>query len=521
MKLLFSIILLSVILQAQDKLETSKTSCIQQSLYPNKTLDEQKKILIEKAKQESLEELYGTLISSSTDIENGKMTSDKIRSRAVGTVRVDGNPLFHNGENFGEICTDLKVYITKKDLEKYRPKEVILHHYCFNDPSVSMKDIKKEAKYGAYKEILSQYKPSMKISKQQAEQFIHSFSISNDKFDFDTASYCFDAVGTILPYELELINEKTTVYSDNSIGVEKINYKTSLLDGTGELFNPYILNITNQTIKKEVKSNIIYFSLTLKEATRIRYETLGESVKKFYLYDENEKLLDEDYDYFNLILEEGTYKLKMISNSGQIKFNLFFGGVTEFENIENVYNLGIKNQTVKQKYNKKAIYYILKLNKTMQIRYETLGKTVKKFYLYDENEKLLDSDYDYFNLMLEEGTYKLKMIGNGSRIRFNLFFGGITTYTNINNMKNIPIRSQTIKQKYKSEPIYYRIVLQKPTIVKYETVDKSVKKFYLYDENEKLLDSDYDNFTLKLSPGIYRLKMLANGSRLKFNIFFN
>ena len=169
-------------------------------------MDEQKKILIEKAKQESIEELYGTLISISTDIENDKIINNKIKSRAVGAVRINGNPSFYNGKNLGEICADIKVYITKKDLKKYSPKKVSLTHYCFNDPSVAMKDIKTQAKYGAYKEIISQYKPAMKVTGKQAEQFIHGFTISNDKFDFDTTSYCFNAVGTILPYELEVSN---------------------------------------------------------------------------------------------------------------------------------------------------------------------------------------------------------------------------------------------------------------------------------------------------------------------------
>ena len=217
MKTLLSLLLLLTLVNAQDKLQTSKTSCLQQSAYPNKTLVEQKKILIEKAKQESLEELYGTLISSSTDIESGKMTMDKIQSRAVGAVRVSGNPSFYNGKNLGEICTDVKVYITKKDLEMYSPKKVSLTHYCFNDPSVAMKDIKQEAKFGAYREIIGQYKPSMKVNGKDAEQFIHGFIISNDKFDFETASYCFNATATILPYELELASKKKNIVSNTKV----------------------------------------------------------------------------------------------------------------------------------------------------------------------------------------------------------------------------------------------------------------------------------------------------------------
>ena len=188
-----------------NRLTTKKTSCIQQTNYEGKTLAEQKKILIEQAKQESLEELYGSLIFSSTDIENGKIKNDEIRSRAVGAVRVRGNPTFYNGKNLGEICADVTCYITEKDLEKYSPKEVSLTHYCFNDTSVAMGEIQNKAREAAYKEMIVRYKPSMKnISLKQAEKLIHGFKESNSNFDFATKSYCFDAVGTILPYELEM-----------------------------------------------------------------------------------------------------------------------------------------------------------------------------------------------------------------------------------------------------------------------------------------------------------------------------
>ena len=211
MKTYLTLILLTAALNATN-ITSTKTSCIQQSAYPNNTLSEQKKILIEKAKQESLEELYGTLISSRTNIKDGKLKSDEIKSRAVGAVRVQGNPVFKNGKNLGEICATVISYVTPEDVEKYSPKEVALKHFCFNDTSVAMKNIKNQARLSAYKEMIIQYKPSMKnISKEAAENLLHGFKESNSNFDFDSASYCFDAVGTILPYELDsLIGKKVS-----------------------------------------------------------------------------------------------------------------------------------------------------------------------------------------------------------------------------------------------------------------------------------------------------------------------
>jgi len=202
-KLLLTSLLFFALLNAKN-IESVKMSCIQQSAYPNKTLAEQKKILIEQAKQESLEELYGAVIFSSTDIVDGKLQSDSIQSRAIGAVRVKGNPKFKNGENLGEICASVTSYITPADVKKYSPKEIKLKHFCFADPKVTVSQIKPLAKRKAYIEVISQYKPSLKgLTMDQAEALVHGFTIYNDNFDFSSGAYCFDATATILPYELE------------------------------------------------------------------------------------------------------------------------------------------------------------------------------------------------------------------------------------------------------------------------------------------------------------------------------
>lgn len=119
-------------------------------------------------------------------------------------MRVKGNPEFKNGKNLGEICAEVTSYITSEDIKKYSPKELKLKHFCFADPKVRLEDIKPLAKRKAYLDAITRYKPTLKnISMDQAEQLVHGFLISNDKFDFSSGAYCFDAVATILPYELE------------------------------------------------------------------------------------------------------------------------------------------------------------------------------------------------------------------------------------------------------------------------------------------------------------------------------
>jgi len=216
MKLLLAFILSFTFLNAKN-IESIKMSCIQQSAYPNKTLAEQKKILIEQAKQESLEELYGAVIFSSTDILDGKLQRDSIQSRAIGAVRVKGNPKFKNGENLGEICASVTSYITPEDIKKYSPKEIKLKHFCFADQKVTVSQIKPLAKRKAYIEVISQYKPSLKnLTMDQAESLVHGFTINNDNFDFSSGAYCFDATATILPYELEFQGKRAEKYKKST-----------------------------------------------------------------------------------------------------------------------------------------------------------------------------------------------------------------------------------------------------------------------------------------------------------------
>jgi hypothetical protein len=193
-------------LHASSKYETSKTTCILQSNYSDTTLNDLKKILIDQSKQEALEELYGNIVYSKTEIKDGKLISDEIRSRAIGAVRISGNPSYYNGKNLGEICADVKAYITQKDLQKYSPKEVTLEHYCYTNKSTALGELKSQAKQKAYIEMITSVKPSLKfLTYIEAEKLVSDFSMTNENFDISSSAYCFDAKASLMPYELEMI----------------------------------------------------------------------------------------------------------------------------------------------------------------------------------------------------------------------------------------------------------------------------------------------------------------------------
>ena len=131
------ILLLCINANAVDKYSTQKTSCIQQSNHSGKTLSELKDILLLNVKNEAIGELYGQLIFSQSNVKDGRLLSDEIKQKAIGSVRIKGNPKFYNGDDFGSICSDVTAYITKKDLEKYSPKTIKLKKFCYTNPETS------------------------------------------------------------------------------------------------------------------------------------------------------------------------------------------------------------------------------------------------------------------------------------------------------------------------------------------------------------------------------------------------
>lgn len=185
-----------------QNIETTKTSCILQSEYKNKTQEELKNILLTKAKAEALEELYGTMMKTKTELKNGKLISDEIKSLAVGSVRIKGEPEFSNGKNFGEVCAKVQSYITPEDFIKYQPKQIKLTNYCLLNTNID------EVKQEAFKTIIQIQRPNLtNLTSTQASDFIHGYEIANQTQTSNQT--CFDITASILPFEIDSFQELT------------------------------------------------------------------------------------------------------------------------------------------------------------------------------------------------------------------------------------------------------------------------------------------------------------------------
>lgn len=212
----------SVEVLPEQKYSTFKESCVLQSEHRDSDQDQLKMILMEQVKRDAVEELFGTMLKSKTEVVDGKLVSDKVKQVAVGSVRIKGKPEFYNGNNWGEVCTKAEAYITEEDFQKYKPQSVSIQHFCYNNPNIPLNELKAEAEFSAYKKVISKFKPNMKnISNEQAESYIHGFQKSNENLDIQTGVFCMDITANLFPYELELGANESESFKETAASTSK------------------------------------------------------------------------------------------------------------------------------------------------------------------------------------------------------------------------------------------------------------------------------------------------------------
>jgi hypothetical protein len=290
----------------QQKYQTTKTSCVLQSEYNSKTQEELKAILLQKAKAESLEELYGTLIKTNLELQNEKITKDEVQQLSLGNIRVLGKPQFFNGKNWGEVCTTLTAYITEDDFTKYKPQTIYLRDFCYNNPQIPTTQIKQNSNYSAYKTAIAQFKPAMKdISNTQAESFIHGFQKSNERFDFQTGVYCFDAALKLMPYEFELQNVNHVAVSDTQQASVKKNDMPSSKHG----LKVYFYQAHDQALREPIYQTSLESGLWLKKKSFVNSQL--QFNRPYWVKIEGNILHHEDIEALRLLHNVYTASVKI------------------------------------------------------------------------------------------------------------------------------------------------------------------------------------------------------------------
>jgi hypothetical protein len=227
LNLFFSFLLCAGVIASE--LETTKQSCVNMNDYKDKNLADIKEILIKDAKRNAVSEFFGEIVRSTTIVKDFELQTDKITSEGLGMIRVKGDPIFYNGKNLGEVCVELKAFISEDDIEKFKPEKVEIKKYCYSNPNLPVKVLKDKALQDSYLEIIKRKNPMIKnIDQEDVSRLIYNFTIANESFDFNTGSYCMDVSGMVIPFMVSYYtnNNVNKVKKDNGV----LKYNSFILD---------------------------------------------------------------------------------------------------------------------------------------------------------------------------------------------------------------------------------------------------------------------------------------------------
>jgi hypothetical protein len=229
-----TIVAMSPALNSGQAFETSKTSCLIASDHAELSLAAQKRLLVQRSKSEAVKELFGEFLYAKEHLVNNRLVDSQFASQTMGSIRVKGNPKFYQGNNLGEICTDLTAYITAVDLEKLKPQPVTIDNFCVNSQHLQVSEIKIQANYAAYEAyeaIVKQFRPQSHISGKEAQKFIHAYQTSNVVFDLEQSKYCFDIQASVVVAELDMVPEDQNIigYIPKANDMTADNFKYNLL----------------------------------------------------------------------------------------------------------------------------------------------------------------------------------------------------------------------------------------------------------------------------------------------------
>ena len=97
-----------------------------------------------KAKQLAVSELFGEVLTALTTVENFQVTGDTISSYVAGVVRVRSVEYF-NGQNLGEICVRVTIFITESDRAQFEPA-LIASRKCLADANLSARTLRERTR---------------------------------------------------------------------------------------------------------------------------------------------------------------------------------------------------------------------------------------------------------------------------------------------------------------------------------------------------------------------------------------
>jgi hypothetical protein len=162
-------------------------------------IEEAKKELLQAVRRRAVEQLFGSLVTSLTEVENLSLKKDQIQAVSMGYIRFEGNPTFSNGQSLGELCVKAEAFATDEDRAKLQPRS-LEKKACVAEGEVAT--IRKRAEERAISEAVTDFDGNLRqFSLAQILPLLHEVRFSDGSFVLETTTYCVKASGTLYPIE--------------------------------------------------------------------------------------------------------------------------------------------------------------------------------------------------------------------------------------------------------------------------------------------------------------------------------
>ena len=185
---------------SQSQIE--KTICLTPFGMEWETLNECKAHLLGLAKREAAAELFGETIQSITEVHNFALTQDSIKVVSAGFIRIKGDPNYSSGNSLGEVCINIKAFVTEEDMAKLRPQEVE-RKVCIADPQLTLGEVRQKAETQARIQAVKDFEPGLENQEDQdVLSLLHEATIRKAGFLEQTEVYCATIRGKVYPLEI-------------------------------------------------------------------------------------------------------------------------------------------------------------------------------------------------------------------------------------------------------------------------------------------------------------------------------
>lgn len=208
---IFIFVIFFIMLSPELSMGENKEHTINECLLLDRPMgNEFKDYLLNKAKREALNRIYGEAIGSTTEVKNLELISDLITAKSIGIIRTKGDSEYYNSTNTGEVCVKIVAYITEEDLHKLQLKKEVLVNHCFSaSGAMTIQDVKENTMNSARQKIISTYNHSLgEIQLTNAKKLVRNLTVSKEKFNDNLNTYCIDAEAFIVPFVIESYEER-------------------------------------------------------------------------------------------------------------------------------------------------------------------------------------------------------------------------------------------------------------------------------------------------------------------------